>query len=213
MLRRIGTSAMLSKTDAALISTLQPEAWPRPADYPAPVAVAARSSSLKLIASGLFALVLAGMIGIILRDNALTPEAFEGWRLWLRIAAAAGIAALGVVILVSGVASLLKPRFLVSLGPSGLIVPDLFAATLPWSEVRVVLHDKPRVKIFGAGRIVIGVRDGRRFGPSTSPDLQPAITPGGLDAATLPQVLDVPVERLLAQIQAHRAHFGNAGGA
>lgn len=204
---------MLSKTDATIISALQPEAWPRPADYPAPIAVAARSSSMKLIASGLFALVLAGMIGIILRDNSLTPEAFEGWRLWLRIAAAAGIATLGVVILASGMAALLKPRFLVSLGPTGLIVPDLFATTLPWSEVRVVLHDKPRVKIFGAGRILIGVRDGRRFGPSGSPDLQPAIAPGGLDAATLPQVLDVPVDRLLAQIQAHRAHFGNGGDA
>lgn len=210
-MRQIGTIAMLSQTDAALISVLQPEAWPRPADYPAPAPFEARISSLKLIASGLFALVLAGMIGVILRDNALSPEAFEGWRLWLRIGAAVGIAGLGVVILASGIASILKPRPLVSLGPTGLSVPDLFATALPWSEVLVVMHEKPRVKIFGPGRIIIGVRDGRRFGPSASQDLQPATEPGQLDAAQLPQLLSVSVGHLLMQIQAHRAHFGNGG--
>ena len=30
------------------------------------------------------------------------------------------------------------------------------------------------------------------------------------DAAALPQILDVPVDRLLAQIQAHRARYGQA---
>lgn len=207
MARQIGTIAMLSKTDAFVISAMR-EPWPQPADYPAPVAVAARSSSLKLISSGLFALVLAAMIGVILRENALSPAPFEGWRLWLRIGAAMGIGALGIVIVVSGVASMLKPKLLVSLGPAGLSVPELFAATLPWSDIRAVLHDKPRVKLFGAGRILVGVRDGHRFGPLPSPDVQPATEPGEFDVAAMPQLLNVPVDRLLAQIQAHRAHYG-----
>lgn len=190
---------------------MRQEAWPQPADYPPPVTIAARSSSLKLIASGLFALVLAAMIGVILRDNALSQTPFEGWRLWLRVGAAAGIAVLGLVILASGVASLMKPKVLVALAPEGLTVPELFAATVPWSEVRAVLHDKPRVKLFGAGRILIGVRDGRRFGPLESPDVQPATEPGALDAAVLPQMLNVSVDRLLALIQAHRARFGDGG--
>jgi hypothetical protein len=209
--RQIGTIAMLSKTDAFVMSTLQPEPWPEPADYPAPATIAARSSSLKLISSGLFALVLAAMIGVILQENALSPAPFEGWRLWLRVGAAAGIAVLGLAIVASGVASALKPKMLVSLGPTGLSVPELFTETVPWSEVTAVLHDKPRVKLFGAGRILIGVREGHRFGPLPSEDLQPATGPGELDAATLPQLLTVPVNRLLAQIQAHRAHFGNGG--
>jgi hypothetical protein len=199
---------MLSKTDAVVISALRQEAWPRPADYPPPVAIIARSSSLKLIASGLFALVLAAMIGVILRENAVSPTPFEGWRLWLRVVAAAGIALLGLVIVVSGIASLIKPKVLVALGPEGLAVPELFAGTLPWSDIRAVLHDKPRVKIFGAGRILIGVRDGHRFGPLPSPDVQPATERGELDAAALPQMLNVPVDRVLAQIQAHRARYG-----
>ncbi|MFM9847164.1 MAG: hypothetical protein ACKVP3_08385 [Hyphomicrobiaceae bacterium] len=207
MARQIGMIGMLSKTDAFVISALR-EPWPQPADYPAPVAVAARSSSLKLISSGLFALVLAAMIGIILRENALSPTPFEGWRLWLRIGAAVGIGVLGIVIVVSGVASMLKPKLLVSLGPAGLTVPELFAATLPWSDIRAVLHDKPRVKIFGAGRILIGVRDGHRFGPLPSPDVQPATEPGEFDVTAIPQLLNVPVDRLLVQIQAHRAHYG-----
>jgi hypothetical protein len=128
--------------------------------------------------------------------------------LWLRIGAAAGIAALGLVILGQGVTTILKPRTLVSLDPAGLSVPDLFAAKLPWSQIHAVLHDKPRVKLFGAGRILIGVRDGQRFGLLESPDVQPADEPGQLDAAVLPQLLDVPVDRLLAQIEAHRAHYG-----
>ncbi len=199
---------MLSKIDAAGISALRREAWPQSADYPPPVTIAARSSSLKLMSSGLFALVLAAMIVVILRDNALSATPFEGWRLWLRIGAAAGIAVLGLVILASAIASLMKPKVLVSLGPEGLLVPELFAKTLPWSEVSVVLHDKPRVKLFGAGRILIGARDGQRFGPSASPDVQPATERGELDAAALPQMLNVPVDRLLAQIQAHRARYG-----
>ncbi len=207
-MRQIGTIAMLSQTDAAVLSVLQPEAWPQPADYPAPAPIQARISSLKLIASGLFALVLAGMIGVMLRDNALSPEAFEGWRLWLRIGAAAGIAVLGLVIVASAVASMMKPKVLVSLDSTGLSVPELFAETLPWSEVRAVLHDKPRVKLFGAGRILVGVRDGQRFGPLASPDLQPASEPGAFDVAALPHLLNVPVGRLLGQIQAHRARFG-----
>lgn len=201
---------MLSKIDASVISSLRSAPWPQPADYPAPVPFAARSSSLKLVSSGLFALVLAVMIGVILRENALSPTPFEGWRLWLRVAAAAGIAVLGIVILGSGINSMLRPRALVSLDPAGLSAPDLFAEKLPWSEIRAVLHDKPRVKIFGAGRILIGVRDGRRFGPAENPNVQPATAPGELDAAALPQMLDVPVDRLLAQIEAHRALYGQA---
>jgi hypothetical protein len=201
---------MLSKTDAVVVSAMQREAWPQPADYPPPIAIAAYTSPLKLISSGLFALVLAVMIGIILRDNALSATPFEGWRLWLRIGAAAGIAVLGLVILASGVNSLMKPKVLVGLDPKGLTVPELFAATLPWSEVQAVLHDKPRVKMFGGGRVLIGVRDGGRFGPLDGPDVQPATEPGQLDAAALPQVLNIPVDRLLAQIQAHRAHYGQA---
>ena len=199
---------MLSKIDASVISALRSEPWPQPGDYPAPVTIAARTSSLKLVASGVFALVLAAMIGVILRENALSATPFEGWRLWLRIAAAAGIGVLGLVILGSGVAAILRPRMLISLDPAGLAAPELFAATLPWSDIRAVLHDKPRVKLFGAGRILIGVRDGQRFGPLQGPEVQPAAAPGELDAAALPQMLDVPVDRLLAQIQAHRAHYG-----
>lgn len=199
---------MLSKIDASVISALRSEPWPQPADYPAPVTVAARNSALKLVSSGLFALVLAVMIGVILRENALSSAPFEGWRLWLRVAAAAGIAVLGLVILGQGMITLLRPRTVVSLDPAGLSVPELFGAKLPWSEIRAVLHDKPRVKLFGAGRILIGIRDGRRFEPLESPDVQPADGPGELDAATLPQLLDIPVDRLLAQIQAHRAHYG-----
>lgn len=201
---------MLSKIDASVISALGREVWPQAADYPAPANIAARSSSLKLVSSGLFALVLAAMIGVILKENALSPAPFEGWRLWLRIAAAAGIAVLGLVILVQGAMTMLRPQTLVSLDQAGLSIPELFAETLPWSEIRAVLHDKPRVKLFGAGRILIGVRDGRRFGPQESPDVQPAGAPDELDSAALPQILDIPVDRLLAQIQAHRARYGQA---
>ena len=201
---------MLSKIDASVISALRSEPWPQPGDYPAPVTIAARTSSLKLVSSGVFALVLAAMIGVILRENALSATPFEGWRLWLRIAAAAGIGVLGLVILGSGVAAILRPRMLISLDPAGLAAPELFAAKLPWSDIRAVLHDKPRVKLFGSGRILIGVRDGQRFGPLQGPEVQPAGAPGELDAAALPQMLDVPVDRLLAQIQAHRAHYGQA---
>jgi hypothetical protein len=201
---------MLSKIDASAVSALSAAPWPQPGDYPAPVTIAARTSSLKLVSSGVFALVLAAMIGVILRDNALSATPFEGWRLWLRIAAAAGIGVLGLVILGSGVAAILRPRTLVSLDPAGLAAPELFAETLPWSDIRAVLHDKPRVKLFGAGRILIGVRDGHRFGLLQGPEVQPAGAPGELDAAALPQMLDVPVDRLLAQIQAHRACYGQA---
>lgn len=201
---------MLSKLDASVISNLRSAPWPRPADYPPPSPLAARNSSLKLVSSGLFALVLAAMIGVILRENALSPAPFEGWRLWLRVAAAAGIVVLGLVIIVQGVITILRPRTLVSMDQAGLSVPELFAETLPWSEIRAVLHDKPRVKLFGAGRILIGIRDGHRFGRLDSPDVKPADEPNLLDAATLPQVLDVPVDRLLAQIEAHRARYGQA---
>ena len=47
----------------------------------------------------------------------------------------------------------------------------------------------------------------------TSQDLQPATEPGGLDAAQLPQMLNVPVEGLFARIQGYRAHFGRSGSA
>jgi hypothetical protein len=201
---------MLSKIDASVISNLRSAPWPQPADYPAPAPLAARNSSLKLVASGLFALVLAAMIGVILRENALSQTPFEGWRLWLRVAAAAGIVVLGLLILGQGVMAILRPRALVSLDPTGLSVPELFAKTLPWSEIRAVLHDKPRVKLFGAGRILIGIRDGQRFEPLDSPDVQRADEPDHLDAAALPQILDMPVDRLLAQIEAHRAHYGQA---
>ena len=30
----------------------------------------------------------------------------------------------------------------------------------------LVVHDKPRVKIFGPGRIVIGISNGSQFGPT-----------------------------------------------
>jgi hypothetical protein len=201
---------MLSKIDASVISALRSEPWPQPGDYPAPATVAARTSSLKLVSSGVFALVLAAMIGVILRENALSAAPFEGWRLWLRIAAAAGIGVLGIVILGAGVHAVLQPRTLASLDAAGLRVPELFSETVPWSEVRAVLHDKPRVKLFGAGRILIGIRDGRRFGLLQGPEVQPAGAPGELDSAALPQMLDIPVDRLLAQIQAHRARYGQA---
>jgi hypothetical protein len=202
---------MLNTPNDAVGAAQQP--WPRVADHPLPSPIDAGVSASKLIASGLFAFLLAGMIGIILRENALSAEPYEGWKLWLRIAAAIGIAALGGVILISGIKALVKPAALVSMHPDGLLVPSLYERTVPWSEVQVVIHDKPRVKLFGPGKIVIGVRDGARFGRIESPELKPALAPDGLDAAQLPQVLTVPVEQLLRAIDAHRAHFGHDGAA
>lgn len=202
---------MLSQTDAAIAMSRGAEPWPDPAHYPLPKPVEARVSWFKLIASGVFALVLAAMIALMLRDNALSPEAFTGWRLWLRIGAAMGIGGLGLVILYAGIKSLAQPDAVVSIDAAGLQVPALYNRRLPWSEITLALHDKPRVKIFGSGRIVLGVRDGSRFGRGSSDDLQPAAGPDGLDVAQVPQVLDVPVDRLMASIQAHRAHYGCRG--
>ena len=202
---------MLTQMDAALVSSARPAPWPAPQDYPLPVPLEARASAAKLLASGLFALVLAGMIAVMLRENAQSAEAYEGWRLWVRILAVAGIAGLGVVILIAGVNALMQRQPLVSLMPAGLLVPGLYSRTVPWSEILLVIHEKPRVKIFGPGRIVMGIKDGSRFGPMTSQDLLPASEPGGLDAAQLPPVLNVPVDSLFARIQGYRAHFGRSG--
>ena len=77
----------------------------------------------------------------------------------------------------------------------------------------LVVHDKPRVKIFGPGRIVMGISNGSQFGPMTSQDLQPATEAGGLDVAPLPQLLNVSVDGLFARIQGYRAHYGRSGSA
>lgn len=199
---------MLSQIDAAVVVGLEKGAWPDPATHPLPSPLVARTSAAKLIASGLFALLLAGMIALILRDNALSDQPFEGWRLWLRIAAAAGMAALGIGVVVAGVKAAVDPKPLVVLDAEGLRAPGLYRDLVPWSEIAVVLHDKPRVKIFGPGRIVMGVRGGERFARVQSVELRPAEDARGLDAVQLPQLLDVPVERLLAALQGHRAHFG-----
>lgn len=202
---------MLTQMDAALVSSARSAPWPAPRDHPLPPPLEARVSAAKLLASGLFALALAGMIVLMLRDNAQSAEAYAGWRLWVRILAVAGIAGLGVVLLFTGAKALVEPRPVVSLMPAGLLVPGLYSRTIPWSEVALVIHDKPRVKIFGPGRIVMGIRGGSRFGPMTSQDLLPASDPGGLDVAQLPPALNVPVQGLVARIQAHRAHFGRNG--
>lgn len=201
---------MLSQTDAAL-SNMQSAPWPDPRDYPMPVPLEARASAVKLLSSGLFALALAGMIGLMLRENAQTAQAYEGWRLWLRIAAVLGIAGLGVTILIAGIKAITDPAPLVSLTQAGLLIPGFYSRTVPWSEIMQAVHDKPRVKLFGPGHVVLGVRDGARFGRIDSQDLKPALGPGGLDAAQLPQILDIPVDGLFARIQGYRAHFGQGG--
>lgn len=199
---------MLSQIDAALLVGLEKQAWPDPAAHPLPSPLLARTSAMKLIASSLFALLLSAMIALMLRDNALSDQAYEGWRLWLRIAAAVGMAGLGVGLVVAGVRAVVDPKPLVMLDAEGLRVPGLYRELVPWSEIAVVVHDKPRVKIFGPGRIVMGVRGGERFVRVESTELRPAENARGLDAVQLPQMLDVPVERLLAALQGHRAHFG-----
>ncbi len=204
---------MLTQMDAALVSNAQREPWPSPQDYPLPTPLEARTSATKLLASGLFALVLAGMIAVMLHENAQSAEAYQGWRLWIRILAALGIAGLGVAILIAGVNAIMNPGPLVSLGSAGLLVPSLYGRTVPWSEIMLVVHDKPRVKIFGPGRIVMGISNGSQFGPTTSQDLKPATEAGGLDAAQLPQMLNVSVEGLFARIQGYRAHYGRSGSA
>ena len=167
-----------------------------------------RASVLKLIASGVFALILSAVIAALLYENIAS---FEGWRLWLRVLVVAGTAGLGVTILIAAARAFAAPMPEISLSPDGLLVPALYAQIIPWSEVRLAVHDKPRVKIFGPGRIVIGVRDGARFGRLESNELQPAIRPGALDAAALPQILDVSVPNLFNRMQAFRAHFGRGG--
>jgi len=202
---------MLTQTDAALVSRMRREPWPDPRDHPLPAPLEARTSATKLLASGLFALALAGMIAVMLRENAQTAQAYEGWRLWIRILVVIGVAGLGVTILVAGINAIMNPVPLVSLLPAGLLVPGLYSRTVPWSEVMLVVHDKPRVKMLGPGRIVMGIRDGGRFGRVASQDLKPASEPGGLDAAQLPQILTVPVEDLFVRLQSYRAHFGRVG--
>lgn len=202
---------MLTQMDAALVSSARLAPWPTPQDYPRPVPLEARASATKLLASGVFAFVLAGIIALMLHENAQSAEAYAGWRLWVRLLALVGIAGLGVVMLVAGVKALTQPQLLVSLTPAGLLVPALYHRTVPWGEILLIVHDKPRVKIFGPGRIVLGIRGGSRFGPVTSQDLKPATEPGGLDAVQLPQMLNVPVEGLFARIQGYRAHFGRSG--
>jgi hypothetical protein len=202
---------MLTQMDAALIANARRGPWPSPQDYPLPIPLEARTSATKLLASGLFALGLAGMIALMLYDNAQSAEAHQGWRLWIRILAGLGIAGLGIAILVAGVQALMEPKALTSLAPTGLLVPSLYDRAVPWSEIMLVVHDKPRVKIFGPGRIVMGIRNGGHYGRMTSQDLKPAFEPGGLDAVQLPQMLDIPVEGLFARIQAYRAHFGRGG--
>lgn len=186
-------------------------AWPSPQDHPTPLPLEARTSAVKLLASGAFALVLAAAMATALYDNAQTDQAYAGWRLWLRVLAAVGIAGLGVTLLVAGVNAVIAPSVPVLLGANGLSVPGLYSRTVPWSEVRLVVHDRPRVRLFGSGRIIIGIRDGARFGRTGSQDLKPATAPGGLDAAQLPQMLSVPPEGLFARMQAYRAHFGRGG--
>ena len=199
---------MLSQIDAALVSSAPDSPWPSPQDYPPPTPLEVRASVLKLLASGLFALALAGMIALMLYQNA---EAYEGWRLWLRILVVAGTAALGVTILIAAANAVLSPLPQVSLAAAGLLIPGLYTRPIPWSEVRLAVHDKPRVKIFGPGRIVIGVRGGARFGRLESNELLPGTRPGALDAAALPQILDVSVPNLFNRMQAFRAHFGRGG--
>jgi len=192
----------------ALGAAQQP--WPNPADHPQPSSLDAYASASKLIASGLFALVLALMIGEILRESLASDQPYQGWRLWLRIGAAIGIAGLGIVILLHGIKAVVRPQAAVAMSPAGLAVPGIYTRPVPWSEIAAVVHDKPKVKIFGPGTIVLGIRDGGRFGRVEGPELKPARAPGELDVATLPQMLTVPVPRLLAAVEAHRAHYGNA---
>jgi hypothetical protein len=199
---------MLSLADAAVVAAHVGDEWPDPTRHRLPSPLAARDSALKLIGSGVFGLALAAMIALLVRD---TAPAYEGWRLWLRIAVAVAICAIGIALLVTGIRTALKPRLIVRLALDGLHAPDLYREVVPWSEVAVVLHDKPRVKIFGPGRILIGIRGGERFGRVASTDLRPAEAPGGIDAAQLPQLLDARIDRLLETLQGYRAHLGRGG--
>lgn len=201
---------MLTEADATIISRTRTP-WPEAKDYPPPTPLEARSSAMKLLASGLFALLLAGMIALVLRENAQTPEAYEGWRFWLRVLIVIGVAGLGVTLLAAGIGAIMNPTPLVALGPEGLFVPSLYARTLPWSNIVLAVHERPRLKMLGTGRIVMAVRDGELFGRTGSTDLKAAGAAGGLDAVQLPQILDVPIEGLFARIQGYRAHFGQSG--
>ncbi|MGE5512113.1 MAG: hypothetical protein ACM31O_12780 [Bacteroidota bacterium] len=202
---------MLNQTDPTVLVGLHQEAWPDPAAHPMPSPLVAYVSATKLIGSGAFAILLAGMVSLMLQENALSQQPYEGWRLWLRIAVVIGMTALGIGVLIAGIRAIISPKVLVEAGPQGLRAPDLYRDVIPWSDLAVVVHDKPRIKIFGTGRIIIGVRNGERLGRANTTDLKPADNGGTLDAAQLPQLLNVPLERMLATIQAYRAHFGRHG--
>jgi hypothetical protein len=199
---------MLKQVDAAVVAALRHAAWPEAADYPLPTPLEARLSWRKILASGVFALFLAVMIGITLHDNAQSAEPYQGWRLWLRVAVVAGCTVLGLIMIASSVQVALRAQPLVSIGPAGLYCPGLYERPVPWSEIVVALHDKPRVKIMGAGRILLGVRDGARFGRTASEEVRRPADSSNIDAAQMPQTLDVPVAKLFEAIQAYRAHFG-----
>jgi hypothetical protein len=199
---------MLSAETAEVLAGMRPQRWPDPNEYPAPEPLDAYLSWRKLAASGLFALLLAAAIAAILSENAMTAEPYQGWRFWIRVLVAAGAAALGSIVLGSAVQALRRSEPLLSLTSSGLSYPGAYERAVPWSEIALVIHDKPRIKMLGGGQIVLGIRDGERFGRRPSSELKPAPRPGGIDVVQLPQLLDVPVDRLSDRLQAYRAHLG-----
>src|SRR5262245_26257765 len=169
--------------------------WPNPKVYSLPLPLEARPSWRKALAVSaglLLAAALFGLLGMYDHRGPVTG-----------VMCATSFAAFGVVTLRRAWKLLHSQDSCpaVEMHPHGLIIPDLFERTVPWSEVTHVDYDPPI--------IWITVRDGARFNPPSGED--------GLNGSAqpipmgLPVGLDVSTAKLFEAIQAHRAHFGNGG--
>jgi len=171
--------------------------WPSPHDYPPPLPLEARLSwrkALALAGGFLLASPLWGLLG-----KYTTPRG-AGTGIMLAILFA------GVGLVALWRAHRLRRREYscppaVEMHPQGIIIPELFERTVPWSEVTQVNYDPPSISIT--------VRDEARFHPTRARLVEVAAC--GPIPAPLPECLDVWPRKLHDAIQAHRAHFGNGG--